>query len=834
MKKLGRFAGSKASEKTEKLHFSNKSKKRVRSGLVFAGIFAVLGGIYLLSRSDAAPTPGLPTPTISVAQAGGAWSNPSTWTPARVPSAADVVDITKNVVIDTNTTVAGIHINSGSELTFDPTKSITLNSSGNIIARGTLQMRPQNTSVSHAIRFVEFNEADFVGGCLYTNYPIAGCSGMTPVASDVGLWVTGDGKLNANGSNKTSWSRLAGAANAGATTITLEATPTGWSVGDEISVAPSEPPNVNNHYTHFDLRTIQSINGATITLNSPLQYNHPQVTNPGPDGGSFRAEVLNLTRNVRIEGQDVDHQSHIFISSTQGQAISNMAIRFMGPHHAANSPSRANQFVLGRYGLHFHMNSRMTHTDVNDGTRRPTRVVDAEYNWPGAIVDGVVVRDTDSHAFVAHESDNVTFKNTISYRTSEEAYWWDAREFNNPLAAAQGNTSNAWKIPAPTISNNITYDHAVAALVTPSIGDSKNYRVAGFYLGAGENMRVKNSVAVGISDGVQTSGFTWPENDHGVWIFEQANITHNNAVDGIFGWQNDNLPHSIGNVAIYHNGDAGVMHGAYQNTNQYFNLTLIGNRDAGFEMHASALRSRPISLINSIIDGAGLPNTTGITFEKHSLPPAVATRVANTSISGTTNKIEVRSTGDTDGIEWFDFEGVNVTPADFRLVRANPIGANVRVQPTTGTPFQFTDGAFSSSQTIAPFATLSSAPKGAKGPWTIPAVSPQSLSVPGVTPSPTPTPPTPTPPSPTPTPTPPTPAPTPPSPTPTPTPPSPTPTPTPKNGDVTGDGIINLTDFFIVRSNFGKTGMTRAQGDLNGDGTINLTDFFILRQNFGN
>jgi len=72
-----------------------------------------------------------------------------------------------------------------------------------------------------------------------------------------------------------------------------------------------------------------------------------------------------------------------------------------------------------------------------------------------------------------------------------------------------------------------------------------------------------------------------------------------------------------------------------------------------------------------------------------------------------------------------------------------------------------------------------------------------------------------------------------PSPTPTPPPPAPNPTPAPKAGDVNGNGTIDLTDFFIMRTNFGQSGRTRAQGDLTGDGMVTLADFFILRQNFG-
>ena len=54
-----------------------------------------------------------------------------------------------------------------------------------------------------------------------------------------------------------------------------------------------------------------------------------------------------------------------------------------------------------------------------------------------------------------------------------------------------------------------------------------------------------------------------------------------------------------------------------------------------------------------------------------------------------------------------------------------------------------------------------------------------------------------------------------------------------KDGDVNGDGLVNLSDFFVIRTNFGQTGRTRAQGDLTGDGTVTLADFFVLRQNFG-
>jgi uncharacterized protein (DUF2141 family) len=51
-------------------------------------------------------------------------------------------------------------------------------------------------------------------------------------------------------------------------------------------------------------------------------------------------------------------------------------------------------------------------------------------------------------------------------------------------------------------------------------------------------------------------------------------------------------------------------------------------------------------------------------------------------------------------------------------------------------------------------------------------------------------------------------------------------------GDFNADNKVDLTDFGILKENFG-TGTTLAQGDANGDAKIDLTDFGILKDNFG-
>ena len=120
--------------------------------------------------------------------------------PAIVPSSARA----ENVTLNTNATVAGVTIQSGGQLTFDPNATRVLSSSANVeVAGGILQMRPASSAVKHELSFININEANFVGG------------GEVVLASDVGLWITGAGKLDAVGSDKTAWTHLSAGADRG-------------------------------------------------------------------------------------------------------------------------------------------------------------------------------------------------------------------------------------------------------------------------------------------------------------------------------------------------------------------------------------------------------------------------------------------------------------------------------------------------------------------------------------------------------------------------------------------------------------------------------------------
>ncbi|CAN5320874.1 MAG: right-handed parallel beta-helix repeat-containing protein [Acidimicrobiia bacterium] len=377
----------------------------------------------------------------------------------------------------------GFVVPAGQVWMFDPDVSTTVEVAANVVVEGTLVMRPSSAEVEHLLRFVDIDEDAMVGG------------GMEPLATDVGLWVVGDGMLDLQGTEKTPWGYQWDDA---------------WE-GDEVVAAPNQPGD----YTTF----------APVTGPDDV---------PPPNDLGYPTELLDLSRNVRIEGTETG-RTHVFVHSSRPQTIRFVAIRHVAP--APDGPDTREQpsSQTGRYGLHIHMNA--------DASR-------------GTLVEGVVIRDAGNHAFVPHGSNGVTFKNTIAYNVYGEAYWWDPSTMLHP-----GNESN-----------DILWDGTVAALVY-----TDGNRGAAFSLGGGENLTLVNAVAVGIQRaGRDTAGFQWPGHDEGVWNFRD-NIAHNNHGNGIFVWQNTKLTHLVEDFLAYYNAKAGIHHGAYRNAYHYRNLLLLAN-----------------------------------------------------------------------------------------------------------------------------------------------------------------------------------------------------------------------------------------------------------------
>ncbi|MDP8957694.1 MAG: G8 domain-containing protein, partial [Actinomycetota bacterium] len=333
------------------------------------------------------------------------WSDLSAWPGGKVPGPGDVAAVGGAIVLERDALVAGVVIGPGGSLSFAPDRSVLLESTGNLVVEGQLSMRPSSSAAIHTLRFPDVNDSGFQGG------------GMDPLNSDVGLWVMGAGRLDLQGSPKQAWG--------------YQSQGTGWQGGDELVATPVSPGD-------FDGFRSVALGGAV-----PSSYR--------------AAEVLNLTRNVRLEGSS-GGQSHVLIRSTAQQHIENVQLRYMGVGG-----------TLGRYPLHFH--------HCMDGSR-------------GSVVRGVVVRDSLNHAFVPHNSHGITFRDCIAYDITEDAYWWDPRvQGFLRLSRSEREDPENQEMPA----NDISWEGCVAALVR---GD--RVRLGGFRLGRGTGNRCVGCVAVGV------------------------------------------------------------------------------------------------------------------------------------------------------------------------------------------------------------------------------------------------------------------------------------------------------------------------------------------------
>ena len=498
------------------------------------------------------------------------WSDAATWK-GKVPGTGDVAQIDLPVLLDVDADVAGLVVGKNGVLVFDALASRTLTSKGNVIVRGKLVMRPATPDVVHLISITGANEAAFMGGH------------AEPLDTDTGLWTVEGGVLDAVGSAKRGWIRAAGSIVKGAPQVTLAETPSGWRVGDEIVITPTAPPTTKNNFASYDSRTIKAISGKTITLSHAASYDHPLVT--VAPGKSYTAEVLNLTRNVRVEGKP-GHRIHVFFNSTKKQTVRYLAVRYAGPRQGTDG-------VLGRYGLHFHM--------VGDYSR-------------GSLVEGCVVREAGHHGFVPHASNGVTFRDCVTHDTMSAAYWWD---------------------PGPgNATKDAFFDRCVASYLHT---DGNDYRLSAFWLGHGEGNTAHGCVGVGVVGGKNSSGFQWPESpgprtDGTVWDFKDC-VSHNNKANGIFVWQNNSGPSVIDRFVAYHNAKSGIEHGAYKNDYRYQNSILYGNGQAGAFVWAVSGGQAPLSFVNVLFDGAG-HNDYAISFQRHSAPPSQTTKVTGCTFKG--------------------------------------------------------------------------------------------------------------------------------------------------------------------------------------------------------
>jgi hypothetical protein len=291
------------------------------------------------------------SPTIT-SIGSGSWSNPSTWSPSRVPAVNDLVNVA-----------------SGTTVTYDVVSDASLNC---VAVNGRLSFR---TDVSTRIKVGAFMV--MAAGSLDVGTPAA------PVAAGVnaeivianrplnaavdpeqfGTAFIGLGTIAMHGAVKTpTFSRLTVEPRAGNTTLTLEQAVTGWRAGDRLML-PDTRHLKWNEVTGWRITTPQweemtvksiSADGKVITLNSALAYDHLGARDMA-GVLRFLPHVGNLTRNVIVRSEapigGAGVQGHAIFTDRAQVDIRYGLFRDLG-RTVAEPTGPGNQ--IGRYPIHLH------------------------------------------------------------------------------------------------------------------------------------------------------------------------------------------------------------------------------------------------------------------------------------------------------------------------------------------------------------------------------------------------------------------------------------------------------------------------------------------------
>jgi hypothetical protein len=299
--------------------------------------------------------------------------------------------------------------------------------------------------------------------------------------------------------------------------------------------------------------------------------------------------------------------------------------------------------VMGRYALHLHFSG--------DGSR-------------GSVFRGIVCRGGGT-CFVPHASHGTTWVDNIVLDALGNGFWWDQSDE----------------------TNDVSVDH----MAVVGVG------IDGFLLGAGVNMSVCNSVAVGARGNDQSVGFEWPEptpifdGKPLVWRFDCGNIAHNNLGPGIRFWNNTDHPHVVDRYTSYRNQGGGIENGAYVNLNVYRNVRSFedgyGPWYGGF-LHAAVTWN---SNSGSVGDGrtAVLENTVivakegpALTIGHRQLPAASNMLIQNVTLTAGPGQPKVFLTDATH--PWMArFSKTNVTPSDvvFETLLGGNEGSRIEFDP---------------------------------------------------------------------------------------------------------------------------------------------------------
>lgn len=324
-----------------------------------AGRIGIAALVVLVPRVSAAqiqsPNDMVPdlcaSPNIQSART-GAWSDPATWSPARVPGSNDNVRVSSGttVTFDAYMAAAAACVGIDGNLVFS--SSTTRLWAGNILVYQTGYL--QVGTASQPIPVGVTAEIVIANRALNT-------------ASDPDQYGTGlisYGKVRMHGASLTpTWTAVAQEPRAGQSTVVLSQAVTGWAQGDRL-ILPDTRHMKWNEVTGWAPTTPQweeltllsvSADGRTLTVSQPLRYDHLGARD-GNNVLNFLPHVGNLSRNVVVRSEvpigGSGTRGHVMLTYRADIDIRYTLFKDLGRTTTAALNNSTNH--IGRYALHLH------------------------------------------------------------------------------------------------------------------------------------------------------------------------------------------------------------------------------------------------------------------------------------------------------------------------------------------------------------------------------------------------------------------------------------------------------------------------------------------------
>jgi hypothetical protein len=345
---------------------------------------------------------------------GGAWSAATTWEGGRVPGAGARVQVraghTVTYDVQSATVIRSIHV--AGTLTFARDRDTRLDV-------GLIKIQPGDDASENGFDCDAHLAPPAPGkprpalevGSLDQPIP-AGRTALIRLVYVEGLdrescpaIVCCGGRMDFHGAPLSrTWVKLGATAKKGDAAVTLAEPVTAWRPGDrviltattrQIKLQKTFKPSVRDN-TQTEERTVRAVDGARLTLDRPLAFDHQGA-------GDYRGEVADLSRNVVVESADpAGVRGHTMYHKHSAGSISYAEFRHLGK-----------EGVLGRYALHFHL--------CGDTTR-------------GSSVVGASVWDSDNRWLAIHGTDYLVVRDCVGYRSKGHGFFLeDGTEAYNVL-----------------------------------------------------------------------------------------------------------------------------------------------------------------------------------------------------------------------------------------------------------------------------------------------------------------------------------------------------------------------------------------------------------------